>query len=83
MKQKTITYILATFNALAIITILTLILTSCNRYALQHISDPINGAAVYQFRNRKGTSKTIVDTLGRFNYGMDKITEDELRELSK
>jgi len=82
MKQKTITYILATFNVLAIIATI-LLLTSCNRYELQHISDPINGAAVYQFRNRKGTGKTIVDTLGRFNYGMGKITEEQLRELSK
>jgi len=50
MKQKTITYILATFNIIAIITIL-LLLSGCNKYNLEHISDPIDGYSVYQFRN--------------------------------
>ena len=79
MKQKTITYILATFNLIVII----IGIASCNRYQLEHISDPINEDAIYQFRNRKGVGKTIVDTVGRFEYGMKKITEEELRKLSK
>lgn len=82
MKQEKLTYILATFNIIVIVSAI-LLLTGCNKYNLEHISDPVDGYSVYQFRNRKGISKTIVDSVGRFSYGMDKITGEQLIKLSK
>ena len=82
LMKKTITYIVAIFNVIWMLALIILV-CSCNKYQLQHISDPIDGYSVYQFRNRKGISKTIVDSVGKFSYGMEKITNEQLIKLSK
>jgi hypothetical protein len=53
-------------------------------YELTHISDTVDDVyCVYRFRNKKGIEKTIVDTIGRFNYGMKKCTAEQIKEWSK
>lgn len=62
-----------------------LLLTSCSsQYELSHISDPVNGNhCIYRFRNNKGIEHTVVDTIGKYSYGMKKVNLSEIKEMSK